>query len=245
MSSWMNRSAPPGWWPDADTLDLAEFRGPTLVEDLQGRDFTINAMALDLATLLSGGALEIIDPLGGLPDLDVGLVRMVAADNLAYDPLRLLRAYRFAATHGFTITTDTAAAIQALAPALAEVAGERVHQELFQLLAAPRAAGVLRDMDRTGLLTQVFPELADMKGVPQDGYHHLNVFEHSLEAVAQLENVLAAPAPISGAGSGDYPAGVGAATDGAPQGGGPVPRRRQAPGAGAPGKPGPLHLLLP
>ena len=176
-----------------DTLDLAEFRGPTLDDDLRGRDFTVNAMALDLAALMAGEAPELIDPLGGLPDLAAGLVRMVAADNLADDPLRLLRAYRFAATHGFAITPETAAAIQALAPALAKVAGERLHYELFQLLAAPRATGVLRDLDRTGLLTQVFPELADMKGVPQDGYHHLNVFEHSLEAAAQLEEVLAAP----------------------------------------------------
>ncbi len=229
-----------------DTLDLAEFRGPTLEEDLKGRDFTINAMALDLAALLAGEPPELIDPLGGLTDLAAGQVRMVAADNLAYDPLRLLRAYRFAATHGFAITPETAAAIQALAPALAKVAGERVHYELFQLLAAPRAAGVLRDMDRTGLLTQVFPELADMKGVPQDGYHHLNVFEHSLEAAAQLEKRAGGAGQLfPGVGGGTDAAGGGAPAGGAPQGGGPVPRRRQAPGAGAPGQPGPLHLLLP
>src|SRR5208283_675363 len=76
-----------------DTLDLAEFRGPTLDDDLRGRDFTINAMALDLSALMAEEALELIDPLGGLTDLAAGRVRMVAADNLAYDPLRLLRAY--------------------------------------------------------------------------------------------------------------------------------------------------------
>jgi poly(A) polymerase len=177
-----------------DTFDLAEFRGPSLEEDLRGRDFTINALALDLATLLAGKPAELIDPCGGLADLAAGQVRMVTADNLAADPLRLLRAYRFAATHGFTVTPETAAAIQVLAPDLAGVPGERVHYELFQLLAAARAAPVLRDLDRVGLLTQIFPELLDMKGVPQDGYHHLNVFEHSMETVAQLEKVLAAPA---------------------------------------------------
>ena len=176
-----------------DLLDLAEFRGPTLVDDLKGRDFTVNAMALDLAALLAGRAVELIDPLGGLQDLAAGQVRMVAPDNLAYDPLRLLRAYRFAATHGFTVTPETAAAIGALAPSLGRVAGERVHHEIFLLLGAPRAVGVLRAMDQVGLLTQVFPELLDMKGVPQDGYHHLNVFEHSLETAAQLEAVLATP----------------------------------------------------
>lgn len=178
----------------AETLDLAEFRGPSLTEDLRGRDFTINAMALDLAALLAGEPVDLIDPCRGRADLAAGQVRLITVANLAADPLRLLRAYRFAATHDFTVTPETAAAVQELAPALARVAGERVHYELFQLLGAPRAAPVLRDLDRVGLLTQIFPELLDMKGVAQDGYHHLNVFEHSLEAVAQLERVLAAPA---------------------------------------------------
>jgi poly(A) polymerase len=124
-----------------DILDLAEFRGPNLVEDLQGRDFTINAMALDVAALLA----------------------------------------------------DRPPALINLASNLSRVAGERLHYELFQLLPSPRAAGVLRQMDRVGLLAQVFPEIADMKGVPQNGYHHLDVFEHSLETVAQLEEVLNAP----------------------------------------------------
>lgn len=177
-----------------DILDLAEFRGPTLVEDLKGRDFTINAVALDLAALLAGRTGELIDPCGGLADLTAGLVRMVARGNLAYDPLRLLRAYRFAATHGFEVTPETEAAIQDLAPNLSRVAGERLHYELFQLLPARRAAAVLRQLDRVGLLARIFPEIADMKGVHQNGYHHLDVFEHSLETVARLEEVLAAPA---------------------------------------------------
>ncbi len=181
-----------------DILDLAEFRGPTLAEDLQGRDFTINAMALDLAALLAGRPLELIDPWGGLADLAAGRVRMVAVDNLAYDPLRLLRAYRFAATHNFQVTQETEETIRTLAPNLSRVAGERLHYELFQLLPSPRAAKSLRHMDRVGLLAQIFPEIADMKGVPQNGYHHLDVFEHSLETVAQLEEVLAAPARFFG-----------------------------------------------
>jgi len=178
----------------ATSLDLAEFRGTDLTADLQGRDFTLNALALDLAAPLAGQASELIDPLGGRADLAAGQIRMVAAANLADDPLRLLRAYRFAASHGFTVTPETEAAIQALAPALGRVAGERLHYELFQLLACPRAAAVLRDLEQVGLLVQIFPELAELKGVAQNGYHHLDVFDHSLETVAQLEKVLAAPA---------------------------------------------------
>lgn len=176
-----------------DILDLAEFRGPNLTADLGGRDFTINAMALDLAKLLSGEPPELIDPWGGLADLEGGRVRLVAEANLAYDPLRLLRAYRFAATHGFTVTPETEAAIRRLAPAISQVAGERLHYELFQLLGAPRAGAVLKELAQVGLLTSIFPELADLKGVAQNGYHHLDVFDHSLETVCHLETVLATP----------------------------------------------------
>ncbi len=176
-----------------EILDLAEFRAPTLEADLGARDFTVNAMALDLEAVLGRVPLVLIDPWGGVEDLYQGRLRMVAAQNFRDDPLRLLRAYRFAATHGFQISPETEAAISRCLPQFSRVAGERVHQELFLLLGAPRAAAVLRDMDRTGLLLAIFPELADMKGTAQDGYHHLNVFEHSLEAVTRLEEVLAAP----------------------------------------------------
>jgi poly(A) polymerase len=177
----------------ADILDLAEFRAPGLEGDLRGRDFTINAVALDLDGILGFGDLTVIDPLGGLEDLSRRLIRMVAAANLAADPLRLLRAYRFAATHGLELTAETEAAIRRLAPEFSRMAGERIHQELFLLLGAPQAGSILKQMDRAGLLLQIFPELSDMKGVEQDGYHHLDVFHHSLSAVSHLEEVLAAP----------------------------------------------------
>jgi len=176
-----------------EVLDLAQFRAPTLEGDLQGRDFTINALALELDAVLGGGAPTLIDPWGGLNDLAQGLIRVLAPENLRDDPLRLLRAYRFAATLGFSLTPETTAAIRRFVPEFPRVAGERVHQELFLLLAAPRAAGALNEMDRAGLLRQIFPELEDLKGVEQDGYHHLDVFRHSLETVGQLEEVLARP----------------------------------------------------
>jgi poly(A) polymerase len=181
-----------------DILDLAEFRAPTLEGDLRGRDFTFNSLALDLTAVLGRDSLKLFDPVGGLADLEQGLIRMVAPENLAYDPLRLLRAFRFAATHGFRLSPETAAAIGRYAGLFPQVAGERVHQELFLLLAASRAAPVFREMDRTGLLIQVFPDLADMKGVAQNGFHHLDVFHHALETMAQLEEVLARPSNFFG-----------------------------------------------
>lgn len=176
-----------------EILDLAEFRAPTLEGDLKGRDFTLNALALDLQDILKGRVPVLADPCGGLADLSRGLLRMVAPQNFQDDPLRLLRAYRFAATHGFTITPETTAAIRQYMPEFSRVAGERVHQELFILLGASKAGPVLTEMDQTGLLTQIFPELADSKGVDQNGFHHLDVFSHSLETVCHLEEVLAAP----------------------------------------------------
>ncbi|MHB8070227.1 MAG: CCA tRNA nucleotidyltransferase [Desulfobaccales bacterium] len=176
-----------------EILDLAEFRAPTLEEDLRARDFTINALALELEAVLGQKPLALIDPWGGLGDLAQGLIRVVRPQNFQEDPLRLLRAYRFAATHGFRLTPETAAAIPSYLPEFARVAGERVRQELFILLAAPRAGAVLEDMERTGLLTRIFPELLDMQGVEQDGFHHLDVFHHSLQAAALVEEMLAAP----------------------------------------------------
>ena len=176
-----------------EVLDLAEFRAATLEGDLKGRDFTINALALDLEAVLGRRPLALIDPLGGLADLSRGLIRVAAPENLGYDPLRLLRAYRFAASHGFALTPETQAAIRRYLPEFSRVAGERIHTELFLLLASRRAGSVLQEMDRAGLLTRVFPELQEAREVEQNGYHHLDVFHHLLETVVWLDEVLAAP----------------------------------------------------
>jgi poly(A) polymerase len=176
-----------------EILDLAEFRAPTLQDDLKARDFTLNALAVALNAVFGQSPVELIDPWGGLEDLAHGWLRLVAPENFHDDPLRLLRAYRFAATHGFQITPETTAAIRQAVPEFSRVAGERVHQELFSLLGAPRAVPVLAAMEAVGLLGQVFPELEAMKGVEQNGYHHLDVYGHSLTTVACMEEVLAAP----------------------------------------------------
>jgi len=176
-----------------EVLDLAEFRAPSLAGDLKARDFTVNALAVALNAVLGQEPLKLIDPWGGLEDLARGRLRMVAPENFRDDPLRLLRAYRFAATHGFEISAETTDAMRGLVPEFSRVAGERVHQELFVLLKAPRAHPVLEAMAAVGLLGQVFPELAAMKGVEQNGYHHLDVYGHSLETVSCMEEVLAAP----------------------------------------------------
>ncbi|RLA88511.1 MAG: polynucleotide adenylyltransferase [Deltaproteobacteria bacterium] len=176
-----------------ENLDFAEFRAPDLVTDLHKRDFTINAMAISLIPLMRAGQLEWLDPWGGREDLEAGRVQILAAENFHDDPLRMLRAFRFAATHGLTLTADTWAAICKYRQEFRRVAGERIHQELFHLLGVERTFPTLVQMDQAGLLGQIFPELEDLKGVEQNGYHHLDVFQHSMLAVDCLEQILLHP----------------------------------------------------
>ncbi len=157
------------------------------------RDFTVNALAIPLADLYHPAPPRLIDPWGGLADLRAGRLQLLRPENFQVDPLRLLRAFRFAATHGFTLAPELEAAIRTYGPLIQGVAGERLHQELFRLLAVPQAAPTLTAMERLGFLFQLFPELADLPGVPQNGYHHLDVWQHSLLTVNCLEEILPQP----------------------------------------------------
>jgi len=119
-------------------VDLAGIEGASIEEDLKRRDFTVNAMAFDLA------ARKWLDPFGGLADLSAGRLRQVAPSNLAEDPLRVLRAARFIATHGFKPDADTTRTSRRVAPALASVAPERLRAEWIKILEASRVGPALR-----------------------------------------------------------------------------------------------------
>jgi len=178
------------------TLDFSGFRNQTttIEDDLGQRDFTINAMAVPLAPQ-TGGLVErtVIDPLGGVADLAQKLIRTPTVANLLADPLRLLRAYRFSATLGFAIDSQTEAAIAAHGELLVEAAMERVAYELGLIMASPRAWQTVSRMANGGLLWVVFPELVAGRGLVQPVSHHLDVFEHSLEALRCLEDILSKP----------------------------------------------------
>jgi len=175
------------------TLDFSGFRNhtTTIEDDLGQRDFTINAMAVSLApetgTLASR---TVIDPLGGAADLADKRIRVPVVANLLADPLRLLRAYRFAAILGFSIEPETEAAIAVHANLLADPAMERVAYELGLIIGSDRAWQTISRMAKNGLLWVVFPELAAGCGLAQPASHHLDVFEHSLEALRCLEKIL-------------------------------------------------------
>lgn len=133
------------------TADFAQQVGPTLEADLRRRDFTVNAIAYNPHTS------QLLDPLQGHIDLKRGLLRMVSPENLAEDPLRLLRAYRQAAQLGFSLEPATQSTIQTLAPRLRHIAAERVQSELHYLLSSPKSTDWLRAAWQDGLLQDWFP----------------------------------------------------------------------------------------
>ena len=130
------------------SADFARFRGDTLEQDLQDRDFTMNAMAVDL----HGDLQVLIDPLGGLTDLRRKVLRCCSSRSFADDPVRMLRAVRLSAQFHLKIHPEAVAEIRARPAALAQVSGERLRDELFKLLALERAARALRVLLRMNLL---------------------------------------------------------------------------------------------
>ncbi|HET6315177.1 MAG TPA: HDIG domain-containing protein [Chloroflexota bacterium] len=150
-----------------------------LEDDLARRDFTINALALDLRD----GSLR--DPFGGRDDLAQRLVRAVGdpVDRFREDPLRLLRAVRFASRLGFEIEALTAQAITAAASALASISRERVRDELNKLLLGPAPArGVLLVCD-LGLAPHSLPDVPKLRGMEQEAGRHKDVFTHTLHVL--------------------------------------------------------------
>jgi len=176
--------------------DFAPLQGDTLEQDLAKRDFSVNAMARALpegvvAVAAAGGAVaasggELIDPLGGRADLEARTLRVLGPAAYANDPLRPLRLARFAAELGFTPDAETERLTAEAAPRVAEASGERVFAELRRLVLAPGAAEGLELADRLGLLRAVLPELADLHEVEQSHYHHLDVYDHTIEVFEQL-----------------------------------------------------------
>ena len=169
------------------TLDISSFKGGTIESDLVARDFTINSMAVSLKDLLGSGLTRILDPAGGTADLRERRVRVCSERAFEEDPLRILRAFRFQAQLGFRLSPETLRMIPAQTARLSAVAWERIRDEFMTILSTDRAFPALQEMDRCSVLEPLFPELITMKGVEQNSYHHLDVWDHTLESIHQLE----------------------------------------------------------
>lgn len=178
------------------TIDFSSFRlgARTIEEDLSLRDFTVNGIGVCLTTLVDESIVPVlIDPLNGVRDLQKRLLRACPRAFPA-DPLRMLRGLRLAATLGFTLDEVTRAEIVRHAELIRRVAAERISHELELIMASGRAHTAFVEMNRTGLLRQLLPELVRGEGMEQPGFHHLDVLHHSLAALGAMEEILSEPA---------------------------------------------------
>jgi len=174
----------------ADVIDFSSFTG-SIKADLLRRDFTIDALAVPLKAVREGfGLSDVIDPTGGRKDIENTIIRAVEERVFLFDAVRLLRAVRLAGEFGFTIEPGTEELIREYGHLIFDVPGERIREELLRLTALPHAGQMFRRLDRLGLLTGIFPELEDSRGVEQPGEHYWDVLEHSLAAVEALECIL-------------------------------------------------------
>lgn len=150
----------------------------TLTEDLSRRDFTVNALAMNLKG-------EVVDPFDGTADLKEKIIRTVGKPEERFheDALRLMRAVRFAVELDFEIETNTRRAIEKLSGELEMIAKERVRDEFTKMIATPRAAKGVILLEELNLLQYVLPELHEGVGVGQNLHHIYTVFEHSVRAL--------------------------------------------------------------
>ncbi len=165
-------------------LDIAAFRAPSLEEDLQDRDFTINAIAFDIHRN------QLYDPLHGAEDVREKRLRLCRPEALERDPLRVLRAIRLAAHLGFHILPETRAELRKAAPLLKRVSPERQRDELFRILEGPQVATSLRALDWLGLIDLLLPELIPLKNTRQSPPHIYDVWTHTLTTLQHLEGLL-------------------------------------------------------
>jgi putative nucleotidyltransferase with HDIG domain len=163
-----------------------EVAAADLPTDLARRDFTINALAVSLNKKSFG---QLVDPFNGQADLKNKIIRTPLDPVVTFtdDPLRIMRAIRFATQLEFTIEPDTQRGIQQTAERLAIISQERITDELLKILAAPKPSLGFLLMEETGVLIVVFPELVELKGVEQiGGHHHKDVFYHTLQVLDNL-----------------------------------------------------------
>ncbi len=181
------------------SIDLTELYNGDIYQDLSRRDFTVNAMALPFSVLTDGLQSDfklemlqgkIIDPHGGLKDLNNGVLKAVSNTIFKDDPVRLWRLWRIAAEIGLEPDPFTLDQVKEDSHLCRYVAGERVHEEIFSLLEQSNSAPYMKQAAQYGLLENQFPVMESLHNCSQGIYNNDDVFTHSLAALAALENIL-------------------------------------------------------
>ncbi|MDR0788643.1 MAG: CCA tRNA nucleotidyltransferase [Bifidobacteriaceae bacterium] len=168
---------------DKDRKPVVKF-GDSLTEDLKRRDFTINAVALSISNF------EIIDPFNGINDIDAKIIKTPTDPNISFsdDPLRIMRAFRFTSTlDNFTIEDKTLESAVALKDRLSKISKERIRDEFVKLVSGKNAVAALKLICDTNVSDEFIPELNALKIKPTEGFHHKDIFNHTLKV---LQNVI-------------------------------------------------------
>ncbi len=176
---------------DRITFDFARLRGSTIEDDLRGRDFTINAMAVRLTAPYTW-----IDPLGGAQDVKEKIVKACTSSSLNDDPVRALRAMRFALSFGFQIANETQKGIEQVKRTLASVSAERIRDEIMQICGMPHPGKAFRLLDYMGILDSLFAELGDLREIELPSSNEINALEHTLAVLDRLGDLLYVLDPI-------------------------------------------------
>lgn len=175
------------------SVDLLPLAAGSIEDDLARRDLTVNAIAQPLP---HG---ELVDPFGGLRDLEANRLRMVSAHAFEADPLRTLRLARLACELDFGADAETLRAAGRSSPALARVAAERCFLELKRIISSENPVRGLRLLDELAATPVLLPELAALRGVGQSQFHHLDVYEHTLAVLGQTVELQRDPSSFLGA----------------------------------------------
>ncbi len=179
-------------------VDLSPLRGASIVDDLQQRDFTVNALAIDMSAWQTDRTVDLLDPLDGILDLQAGRLHACSHRSLTDDPLRILRAYRLVSTYGFTLSSHTRKSIIEARHDLNEVALERIRDELVRILCAQNSVSIFRMLDDDSVLGLLLPECKPMRNLQQNELPHEDVWQHSLSALESLECFLGKPEELFG-----------------------------------------------
>ena len=168
------------------SVDFAECVGNSIESDLKRRDFSINAMAYDIKNE------KIIDLFEGQKNLDQKIVRIFDEQNIFDDPLRILRAYRFASKYDFEIEPKSKKILEQNLKLMNEknIAKERIQREFLKLLEGKNSAKTLLEMRNNKFLYEIFEEMKELEKIPPNSHHHLDLIHHSIETVHQLENLV-------------------------------------------------------
>ena len=162
-------------------IDITNPIENSLEKDIKRRDLTINSLCYNIKTG------EIVDFLNGKKDLENKVIKIISEKNVVDDPLRILRAYRFMSTLGFSLDKESEKILKKHVQKIKLPANERKIVEIIKLFGGDYCDTTLLKMDEIGLLNLLFPVIDDVKKVPKNSHHHLDLFHHSIETVRQIQ----------------------------------------------------------